>query len=108
MRKQIRDTEGATTLRLRVHGNSLINAGDVIHLNITEKHAHSDGTNPDPVLSGPFLIKTLRHEFNITGGLSHMMEITVIRDGFPFKIPAAGKSPSKGSFRKIESYYEAF
>jgi hypothetical protein len=108
MRKQIRDKEGATTLKLTVHGNSLINAGDVINLNITERHGHADGANLDPVLSGPFLIKSIRHEFNITGGLSHMMELTVIRDGFPFKIPAAGKSPSKGSFRKIESYYEAF
>jgi hypothetical protein len=108
MRTQISDGEGATCLRLIVHGNTLVNAGDVIELDITERHMAGAPANPDPVLSGPFLVKSVRHEINISGRTSHMMELIVIRDGFPFKIPAAGKSPSKGSFRKIESYYESF
>ena len=108
MKSQISDSEGATTLSLKVHGNTLINAGDVINLDITERHLTGAAPNPDPVMSGPFLVKSVRHEFNVGERTSHMMEITVIRDGFPFKVPAAGKQASKGSFRKIESYYEAF
>ncbi|MEC8882319.1 MAG: hypothetical protein VX737_03470 [Pseudomonadota bacterium] len=112
MRSQIADKDGATTMRLVVHGNTIINAGDVININISERQPVITGeANPDPVLSGAFLIKNIRHNFSVNDGLSHSMTLTVIKDSMPSDYRGqfdSGKSPSKGSFRKIESYYEAF
>jgi hypothetical protein len=112
MRRQIADIDGATTLSLTVHGNSLLNAGDVINLNISEKQpAIANDPTPDPVLSGAFLVKSIEHQFTVSDSLSHMMKLTVIKDSMPNdyrKQFDSGKSPSKGSFRKIESYYESF
>jgi len=111
MRRQISDTDGATTLMLLVPGNTIINAGDCIQVNITERAGSSADQSADPLLSGTFLIKKIRHEFNNNQGLVHMMMLTVVKDSTPNEFRGqfdSGKSPSKGSFRKIESYYEAF
>jgi len=76
-------------INILVHGNTLINVGDVVELNIpysgtpttkNEKH--------DRFYKGPFFVKRIRHDFDISAGNKHNMYMTLVKDSLEEELDA--------------------
>ena len=96
MRQQIQENGGGgPTIRIVVNGNTVLNAGDMIYIDLYSKTVDPKKRDKfDVIYNGPFLIKKLRHNFS-TDGMTHKMEITAIKDSLPVPLPATGVKPSK-------------
>lgn len=100
----------APSVQLTVHGNTLVNAGDMIELTLTERHREpeSKGADNDPLYTGAFIIKSIKHTFELANN-RHSMGLIVQRNSTAQKAPSNGKTPSKGSFEEVKEIYgEAF
>jgi hypothetical protein len=66
---------------LEVHGNTLVNAGDMIEFNLPTQTAAKTEKNEkyDFFFNGQFLIKKIRHDFDF-GQMRHEMVLSVVRD----------------------------
>lgn len=76
----------AVSLRLRVHGNTTLQAGDLIGVKI----AGADGED-DPILTGKYLVSKLHHSFKRGEGLyKHEILMDCVRDTVQTKYPTQG------------------
>jgi hypothetical protein len=79
---QMIQLENALQVNISVHGNTLINVGDKVTLNLphmaTVKAA--DDSPYDRLYQGPFLIKKIRHDFFVTENPKHEMSIQLVKD----------------------------
>ena len=100
---------GGPSVEIDAHGNTLINAGDMIDLAITHRaqQEQGGGLTPDLVYGGPFLIRKIEHTFTVNPNY-HGMKIWAMKDSMPKKLPSKGKPPKKGSGRVIKDYYDGF
>ena len=93
---------------IRDSGNTVINAGDMIHINLFNRTMDAKSRRQrkfDPIYSGPFIIKNLKHVFEMPS-MSHKMEITAIKDSIPYPLGAATKSPNTdGPSSTIKGFY---
>ena len=107
MKHQILEGKGLG-IKLFVHGNTVINAGDMIHINLFNRTMDPQKRQQrpyDPLYSGPFIIKNLKHTF-LLDSMSHSMEITAIKDSIPYPLGAAGKHPkTDGPGGTIKGFY---
>ncbi len=71
---------GALGIDINVHGNTLVNVGDKVIVNIPNVSAVK-GEVLDNFFKGPFLIKTIRHDFNMTSSpRKHEMTMNLVKD----------------------------
>lgn len=64
---------------ITVMGTTLVAAGDCVELHMLEKTGQSQGKDPDRFFQGPFLVHSVKHEFNIGEGI-HTMELSLQKD----------------------------
>ena len=73
--------ESALQLSLDVVGNTTVSAGDIIELKIPNTGAYKSTQNEtlDVLYNGNFLIRSLRHDFDIQNN-KHNMSMNVTKD----------------------------
>ena len=108
MKHQIREGSGIG-VKLFVHGNTVLNAGDMILIDLMSRTLDVKKQKKfDNLYSGPFIIKKLKHTF-VMASKSHTMEITAIKDSLPIELPVAGSQVLKdGPGGTIKGFYGGF
>ena len=99
---QMVQLENALQVNILVHGNTLINVGDKVLVNIpyTSVAKGAKDEKFDKFYKGPFLIKTIRHDFFATEKPSHKMYIQLVKDSLEERLLDTGPlepSSSKAS-----------
>ena len=81
------------TANLEVHGNTLVNAGDMIEFNLPSQTAAKTEKNEkyDFFFNGQFLIKKIRHDFDF-GQMRHEMVLSVVRDDLAVDLESVAES----------------
>ena len=81
--------ETALQLSLDVVGNTIVSAGDIIELKIPNSGAYksSDNETLDVLYNGNFLIRNLRHDFDIKNN-KHIMLMNVVKDSMSKNLAA--------------------
>ena len=94
-RSRLSSLETAITLRLKVPGNTTVQAGDLIGV-ILKNQTDADSAQ-DPYLTGRYLITNLRHEFSQGQGKNtHELHIDCVRDTVQVPYPSSGVSVPDG------------
>ena len=85
--------EFGITANLEVHGNTLVNAGDMIEFNLPSQTAAKTEKNEkyDFFFNGQFLIKKIRHDFDF-GQMRHEMVLSVVRDDLAVDLESVAES----------------
>ena len=104
---QMIQLENALQVNISVHGNTLINVGDKVKINLphmaTAKPA--DGSPFDRLYKGPFLIKKIRHDFFVTEKPKHEMSIQLVKDSLEEILEDTGPiEPSAKTTADIQEY----
>ena len=104
---QMIQLDNALQVNIMTHGNTLINAGDKVILNLP--HNTIDGITDDDkydrFYKGPFLIKKIRHDFFVTENSKHQMSIQLVKDSLEEILEDTGPiEPSSTSAANIEEY----
>ena len=78
---------------LEVHGNTLVNAGDMIEFNLPSQTAAKTEKNEkyDFFFNGHFLIKKIRHDFDFAQ-VRHEMVLSVVRDDLAVELEEVAES----------------
>ena len=77
---RMRFLEDAITLNITVPGNTSIQAGDVVEIDI-ERNSTLTEKERDKIYSGKYLITAIRHNFNQSADEPrHVINMTVVRD----------------------------
>ena len=90
---QMVQLENALQVNIVVHGNTLINAGDKVILNLPWTSSAEPPRNEkyDRFYKGPFLIKRIRHDFNMSSNPQrHMMYMSLVKDSLEEELDASG------------------
>jgi hypothetical protein len=94
---------------IKVHGNTLLTAGDIVECNISEQAAvkteELGGETFDKIYKGPFLIQKIRHNFVIGG--SHEMYLTLVKDSIETELAAVSDN-NEPKPENIGSLYDDF
>ena len=107
---QMVQLENALNVNILVHGNTLINAGDKVILNlpyISSRQiplASPSNDNFDRFYKGPFLIKRIRHDFIMTSSpQKHRMYMNLVKDSLEEELMMGGPiEPSADNSAGIE------
>ena len=85
--------EYGISANLEVHGNTLINAGDMIEFNLPSQTAAKTEKNEkyDFFFNGQFLVKKIRHDFDF-GQMRHEMVLSVVRDDLAVELEGVAES----------------
>lgn len=87
----------AVTLRLTVPGNTTLQAGDLIGVNLMKKGSSNESDGLDPTLSGRYLIRRLHHVFKRGEGLyKHEILLECVRDTVSERFPSNGVTALNG------------
>ena len=106
---QMLQLENGFNINIVVHGNTLVSAGNKVDVNIpytaAVKSAGKDQN--DKFYSGPFLVKKIRHEFEMTSSpRKHKMYMNLVKDSLDEKLGAGGPTePSKAIQQPVEYDY---
>ena len=78
---------------LEVHGNTLVNAGDMIEFNLPTQTTLKTEKNEkyDFFFNGHFLIKKIRHDFDFAQ-VRHEMVLSVVRDDLAVELEEVAES----------------
>ena len=104
---QMIQLENALNINIEVHGNTLINAGDKVTVNLPYHGVIKGDTKYDNFYRGPFLIKTVRHDFNVLAQPSqHRMYMNLVKDSLEERIagPDDNYEPAPTERDIIEEY----
>ena len=94
-RSRFTSLEAAISLRIKVPGNTTIQAGDLI--GITLKNQTGSQSASDPYLTGRYLVRTLKHDFKKGAGkMMHEIHMDCIRDTVQVAYPSTGVTASDG------------
>ena len=106
----INQLEKGLILNISTHGNTSLNAGDIVKLDIplTASIKTSENRKNDRFYQGVFLIKKIKHEFDF-GIKKHGSILTLVKDSLPEKLegpkdqyePKPEKSPTVISDKEI-------
>ena len=74
-------------INIATHGNTSINAGDIVKLDVPHIAAYKTGAKPknDRFFQGVFMIKRIKHEFSFTDK-KHTSFITLVKDSLAEKL----------------------
>jgi hypothetical protein len=107
---QMVQLENALQVNIMTHGNTLINAGDKVELNlpyISSSQIKSPGNEIyDRFYKGPFLIKRIRHDFIMTSSpQKHRMYMSLVKDSLEEELGATGSpEPSSDKPAAVKEY----
>jgi len=104
---QMIQLNNALQVNLEVNGQTLINVGDKIELNLPYSAAIKNIEEGvyDKLYRGPFLIKKIRHDFTFTENPKHKMTMQVVKDSLEQKLDDTGPSePSASLAKPVEEY----
>ena len=78
---QMIQLEQGFLINILTHGNTVVNAGDVVRLNLPYNAAFktTENENSDRFFKGAFLVKRLRHDFDF-GDKKHKTHMTLVKD----------------------------
>ena len=104
--------EKGLLLNIVTHGNTSVNAGDVVIIDLPSQQAFrtSDDLQKDRFYQGVFLIKRIKHEFNFSGK-KHTSYITLVKDSLAKELDGPKDlfepKPEKKAlvFRNKETFY---
>ena len=86
---QMIQLENAFNINIEVHGNTLVNVGDKVTVNIPYTAALKGESVYDRIYSGPFLVKKIRHDFNILSQpAQHTMHLNLVKDSLEERMGA--------------------
>ena len=104
---QLIQLEQGILINILVLGNTMLNSGDVVTLNIPytgtqtkEKEKH------DRFYKGLFFVKRIRHDFDISAGNKHTMRMTLVKDSVEDRLSDSGIPEPKS--KKGSLLYEEF
>ena len=104
---QLIQLEQGIIINILVLGNTMLNSGDVVILNIPytgtktkEKEKH------DRFFKGLFFVKRIRHDFDISAGNKHTMHMTLVKDSVEDRLSDSGIPEPKS--KKGPLLYEEF
>ena len=104
---QMIQLENALQVNVVAHGNTLINAGDKVEINLpyTASVQGPKKERYDKFYKGPFLIKKIRHDFLNGESPKHEMHMQLVKDSLEEKLDTTGPiEPSSTSSADIEEY----
>ena len=104
---QMIQLENALQVNVTVHGNTLINVGDKVLLNLPYNAVPKGPKNEkyDKFYKGPFLIKKIRHDFFNGENPKHQMSMQLVKDSLEDKLDSTGPiEPSAETAAAIEEY----
>ena len=102
---QMIQLENAYNVNISVHGNTLINPGDKIILNLPNISAVKSDEKDDKFYKGPFLIKRIRHDFNMaTTPRKHEMSMNLVKDSLEEELGAGGSIEPEASSSVVTNY----
>ena len=104
---QMIQLDNALQVNIVVHGNTLINVGDKVLLNLPYTASTKSAKNEqyDKFYKGPFLIKKIRHDFLVTENPKHQMHMQLVKDSLEEKLDNTGPiEPSADTAAAIEEY----
>ena len=90
---QMIQLENALQVNIMTHGNTLINAGDKVTLNLPyTSTAKAPGNEKfDKFYKGPFLIKRIRHDFIMNSSPTmHRMTMNLVKDSLEEELDVTG------------------
>ena len=89
---QMVQLENALQVNILVHGNTLVNVGDKVLVNIPYSAVAKGPKNEkyDKFYKGPFLIKTIRHDFINSENPKHKMYMQLVKDSLEEKLDDTG------------------
>jgi hypothetical protein len=107
---QMIQLENALQVNILVHGQTLINVGDKVILNLPYTAAVKAPSSEkfDKFYKGPFLIKRIRHDFIMTSSpRKHEMYMQLVKDSLEEELsaPEDNIEPSDSNFTKEVYYY---
>jgi hypothetical protein len=98
---RLRQLNRGIKLQLEVPGQTFIEAGNIVQLEIGSSSANT-GDKLDKQLSGKHLVTTIRHEFTIGSDPRHRIYMETVKDSLEEDFPSAGPQYSNtGSAEKI-------
>ena len=104
--------EYGISANLEVHGNTLVNSGDMIEFNLPSQTAAKTEKNEryDFFFNGRFLVKKIRHDFDF-GRMKHEMVLSVVRDDLAVELEPVAESHEYENkpiapTKDIEDFYE--
>ena len=94
-RSRFSSLDAAVSLRIKVPGNTTIQAGDLV--GIILKNQTDAQTSLDPYLTGRYLVRKLKHEFTKgVGQMRHEILLDCIRDTVQVAYPSSGVTATDG------------
>ena len=83
----VNQLEKGLILNISTHGNTSLNAGDIVKLDIplTASIKTSENRKNDRFYQGVFLVKKIKHEFDF-GAKKHESILTLVKDSLPEKL----------------------
>jgi len=105
--------EYGISANIEVHGNSLVNPGDMIDFNLPSHTAAKTVKEEryDFFFRGKFLVKKIRHDFDFTI-MRHEMVLSVVRDDLAVELEPVAESHEYENKPKpsldVEDFYEQF
>jgi hypothetical protein len=101
--------ENALQVNIMTHGNTLINAGDKVILNLpytATKQVTGVNEKFDRFYKGPFLIKRIRHDFIMNSSPKrHRMYMNLVKDSLEEELEVTGPTePSAKTVAEIVNY----
>jgi hypothetical protein len=105
----LKQLDGALSINIKVHGNTLVNVGDKVMVNIPNISS-VEGERLDKFFKGPFLVKTIRHDFIMTTSpKTHEMSMNLVKDSLEKQLdsPTDNREPKsdKSGGLKIVEYF---
>ena len=105
---QMIQLENAFNVNIEVHGNTLINVGDKVAVNLPYTGVIKGNSQYDKIYRGPFLIKTIRHDFNVLAKpAKHTMYMNLVKDSLEEQLDAPDDNyePNQGQGKTEEYSY---
>ena len=106
---QMIQLQNALQVNIMTHGNTLVNAGDKVILNLPYiSSPKAPGKEKfDRFYKGPFLVKRIRHDFNVaTMPTNHTMHMNLVKDSLEEELDDTGSiEPSAKSGEVIKYKY---
>ena len=104
---QMIQLENALQVNIVTHGNTVVNAGDKVTLNLPYISAPDAPGNEkfDKFYKGPFLIKRIRHDFNmIASPKMHRMTMSLVKDSLEEELDDSGPVEPSDTESNVEEY----
>ena len=104
---QLIQLEQGILINILVLGNTMLNSGDVVRLDIPYSGTQTtENEKHDRFFKGIFFVKRIRHDFDISAGNKHTMHMTLVKDSVEDKLADSGLPEPKS--KKGPLLYENF